>query len=413
MTESTGQITSRSSRSGRASSDGGHTEVVVVGGGYAGVLAANGLTRRDDVAVTLVNPRPAFVERIRLHQLVGGSDDAVVDYSRILAASVRRVVDTVTRIDLTERTVALGSGGALAYDYLVYAVGSRSAVPAVPGAADHAFPIGALEEAERLRGALDAAPPGGRVTVVGAGPTGIETAAELAEAGRDVTLACGGVLGPYLHPRARRYVARRLAALGVRVLDGPGSAVTEVAADAVRLASGGHLPSDVTIWATGFDTPDLARRSGLSTDELGRVLTDETLRSVDDPRVVAAGDAVAPSGLPFRMSCQAAVQLGPAAADTVLSRVAGEEPDRIAVGMAAMCLSLGRRAGVYQFAHRDDRAVRPYVAGRAGATVKELVCSGIVRMLALEARRPGIVRFPGWVQHPGRRRELEPAGAAR
>ena len=57
-----------------------NTEVVVIGGGYAGVMAANRLTQRDDVAVTLINPRPAFVERIRLHQLVGGSHDAVVDY---------------------------------------------------------------------------------------------------------------------------------------------------------------------------------------------------------------------------------------------------------------------------------------------------------------------------------------------
>jgi 2-polyprenyl-6-methoxyphenol hydroxylase-like FAD-dependent oxidoreductase len=43
----------------------GNIEVVVIGGGYAGVLAANRLTQRDDVTVTLVNPRPAFVERLR------------------------------------------------------------------------------------------------------------------------------------------------------------------------------------------------------------------------------------------------------------------------------------------------------------------------------------------------------------
>ena len=65
-----------------------HTDVVVLGGGYAGVMAANRLTQRDDVTVTLVNPRPRFVERIRLHQLVGGSDDAVVDYHEVLAPGV-------------------------------------------------------------------------------------------------------------------------------------------------------------------------------------------------------------------------------------------------------------------------------------------------------------------------------------
>jgi NADPH-dependent 2,4-dienoyl-CoA reductase/sulfur reductase-like enzyme len=77
-----------------------------------------------------------------------------------------------------------------------------------------------LEAAQRLRAALDKVWVTAPVTVVGAGPTGIETAAELAEQGRRVTLVCGGVLGPYLHTRGRRSVAKRLAELGVTVVDG-------------------------------------------------------------------------------------------------------------------------------------------------------------------------------------------------
>ena len=50
----------------------GNTHVVVIGGGYAGVMAANRLMLRDDVTVTLINPRPDLVHRVRLHQLVGG-----------------------------------------------------------------------------------------------------------------------------------------------------------------------------------------------------------------------------------------------------------------------------------------------------------------------------------------------------
>jgi NADH dehydrogenase len=59
------------------------TRVIVIGGGYAGVLAANHLRLNDNIDITLVNPRKKFVERIRLHQLVTGSDDAVVDYPEI------------------------------------------------------------------------------------------------------------------------------------------------------------------------------------------------------------------------------------------------------------------------------------------------------------------------------------------
>ncbi|MFE7034838.1 NAD(P)/FAD-dependent oxidoreductase [Streptomyces sp. NPDC057621] len=366
-----------------------NTDVVVVGGGYAGVMAANRLTQHDGVTVTLINPRPTFVHRVRLHQMVGGTDTAVVDYQEVLAQGVRLVVDSVTRIDAAGRGVELASGGAVGYDYLVYAVGSGSADPQVPGAAEFAYPIAGLEEAQRLLPVLDAAPASAAVTVVGAGPTGIETAAELAEQGRSVTLVCGGVLGPYLHRRGRRSVAGRLAALGVRVVEGPAAKVTAVARDAVRLADGRQLPSAVTIWTAGFGVPDLASRSGLSTDVLGRLLTDETLTSVDDDRIVAAGDSAAPSGLPLRMSCQAAMPLGARAADTVLSRLAGEQPGPLNQSFGAQCISLGRGTGIFQFGNRSDVAVWFHIDGRLGARMKEGVCKGIVKHLADEAHKPG------------------------
>ena len=390
----------------------GNTHVVVIGGGYAGVMAANRLRLRDDVTVTLINPRPDFVHRVRLHQLVGGSDDAVVAYRNVLAEGVRLVVGTVTRIDAAERRVTLAADGRLDYDYLIYAVGSGSAEPSVPGAAEFAHPIATLEAAQRLRPAIDAAPPTAPATVVGAGPTGVETAAELAEQGRRVTLVCGGALGPYLHTRGRRSVAKRLAELGVTVVDGSGAKVTAVTRDAVRLADGRELPSVVTVWTVGFGVPDLAARSGLSTDAVGRLLTDETLTSVDDARIVAAGDSAAPSGLPLRMSCLNAMPLGARAADTVLSRLAGERPENLHQSFYAQCISLGRSAGIYQFANRSDVAVWPHVDGGLGARIKEVVCKGILKHLAEEAHEPGsfrLHRLPGGV---AKRRRLLRAGRA-
>jgi NADH dehydrogenase len=358
-------------------------------------MTANRLTQRDDVTVTLINPRPTFVERIRLHQLVGGSDDAVVDFHEILADGVRLMVDTVTRIDAAGRSVRLAAGDPVGYDYLIYAVGSGSADPRVPGAAEFAYPIASLEEAQRLRSVVGGGVPATvLVTVVGGGPLGIETAAELAELGRTVTLVCGEQLGPYLHPRGRRSVAKGLSKLGVTVLDGPGAEVTSVARDAVRLSDGRVLPSTVTIWTAGFGVPDLAARSGLSTDAVGRLLTDETLTSVDDERIVATGDAAAPSDLPLRMSCQAALPLGSHAADTVLSRIAGEQPADFTKGIAAMCVSLGRRAGVFQLAHRNDTAMRLHLSGRLGAKVKEAANKSPIKQLADEARKPGSHTWP-------------------
>ncbi|MFD8631427.1 NAD(P)/FAD-dependent oxidoreductase [Streptomyces sp. NPDC059533] len=389
----------------------GNTNVVVIGGGYAGVMAANRLTQRGDVSVTLVNPRPDFVHRIRLHQLAAGTGDAVVGFREVLADGVRLVVDAVTRIDAAGRRVELASGDAVGYDYLVYAVGSGSADPKVPGAAEFGHPVANLEDVQRLLPVLGAAPADAPVTVVGAGPTGIETAAELAEQGRAVTLVCGGVLGPYLHARGRRSVAGRLAALGVSVVEGAGSKVTAVTRDAVELADGRVLPSAVTVWTVGFAVPDLAVRSGLSTDALGRLLTDETLTSIDDDRVFAAGDSAAPSGQPLRMSCQAAMPMGARAADTVLSRIAGERPEELHQPFAAQCISLGRGTGIFQFANKADVAVWAHIDGRLGAKLKETVCKVVVKHLAEEGHKPG-----GYKLHQGgsaaKRQELVRARAA-
>jgi NADH dehydrogenase FAD-containing subunit len=361
--------------------------VVVIGGGYAGVIATNHLRLNADVAVTLINPRAEFVERIRLHQYVTGSDDAVVDYAEVLGDGVRLLVDTAELVDAAARTVTLASGATVGYDYLVYAVGSTGSASSVPGAAEFACPISEFEHAEPLRAKLAKVHPSAPVVVVGTGPTGIEVAAELAEQDRAVTLVSGDVLGPYLSASARRSVAKRLRALGVTVLDG--ISVTEVRQTSVLLADGRELPSAVTIWTAGFGVPDIAARSGLAVDAIGRLLTDETLTSIDNPYVVAAGDASAPSGLALRMSCQAAMPLGVQAANTVLSRIAGTEPATVNQAFVGQCISLGRASGVVQVSHLDDRATRFYVGGRAAASIKEAVCKGTIWQLAREARKPG------------------------
>ncbi|MGW7276165.1 NAD(P)/FAD-dependent oxidoreductase [Streptomyces sp. NPDC054864] len=388
-----------------------NTNVVVIGGGYAGVMAANRLTQRDDVTVTLVNPRQTFVHRVRLHQLVGGTDSATIDYQEVLAKDVRLVVDSATRIDAAEREVELASGSTVGYDYLVYAVGSGSADPRVLGAAEFAYPIASLEDVQRLLPALEATPASAAVTVVGGGPLGIEAAAELAEQGRSVTLVCGGVLGPYLHARGRRSIAKQLAALRVTVVEGPDSKVTGVTRDAVRLSNGRELPSAVTIWTAGFGVPDLAARSGLGTDALGRLLTDETLTSVNDERILAAGDSAAPSGLPLRMSCLYAMPMGARVADTLLSRLAGKQPEPLNQSFGAQCISTGRNTGIFQFGNKSDVAVALRIDGRLGAKMKEGVCKGIPKHLAEEAHKPGGYKLHRMKGGAGRQKALDAMAA--
>ncbi len=381
-----------------------NTHVVVIGGGYAGVMAANRL--RPHAIVTLVNPRPEFVERIRLHQLVAGNDDAVADYGTLLGDGVGLVVDSALRIDAAAHSVELSSGRTLRYDYLIYAVGSTGAVPAgVPGAAEFAYPLSELELAEKLKARMYDVPLSAPIVVVGGGLTGIEAASEFAEAGRLVTLVTD-VLGPSVGANGRRSISKRLAKLGVDVVEG--TSVWRVAADRVVLDDGRELPSAVTVWTAGFGVPGLAAASGLTTDAMGRLLTDETLTSVDDSRIVAAGDAASPSNLPLRMSCQAALPLGAQAANTVLSRISGSAAEKMSVAMVAQCISLGRGAGTFQFNHKDDSPRRWYIGGRAGAVVKEQVCRYTLKWLRGEAAKPGSYSF---AEGPDRAAQLANADA--
>ncbi|MYR05231.1 FAD-dependent oxidoreductase [Gordonia sp. SID5947] len=369
-------------------------QIIVLGGGYAGTMAANRLSAADDADVVMVNPRPRFVHRVRLHQWIAGTGTADEDFAHVLSGRVRLVVDTATHIDVAGGRVELASDAALDYDHLVYAVGS-SGTPAdtIDGVAEHGFVLGEWEAAQRLRARLDAVEatdPGAPATVIGGGLTGIEMAAELADAGVPVRIVCGVVLAPSFGDRARRSARRRLRKLGVEILED--CHVVSVGPDTVTIVDNGVrriVPSSTTIVAAGFGVPDLAAVSGLSTDTAGRLITDETLTSVDDPRIVGAGDAVAPSGMAFRMSCQAANQLGPHAADTVLARLTGDAPSPVRLAFVGQGASLGRRGAVVQLTHRDDRPARVVISGRAAATIKELVCRSVIWGLRLEGRRPG------------------------
>jgi NADH:ubiquinone reductase (H+-translocating) len=362
-------------------------KVIVLGGGYAGTLAANHLHMRRDVDVTLVNPRRQFVERIRLHQLVAGTGSPAHDYATVLNPKIHLLVDEATQIDATLRRVRLASGRMLSYDYLICAVGSTAAAPDVPGAAEFALRIAELQYAEQLRERISELHPSAPLCVVGGGLTSIETASELAQKHTSVSLLCGGRLGPSLSPHGRGSVARQLHRLGVTVVED--AIVTEVRADAVVLADRRELPSALTVWTAGFGVPQLATRSGLSTDALGRLLTDETLTSIDDSRIVAAGDAAAPSGQPLRMSCQAALPLGAQAANTVLSRIAGKDPAVVNQAFVGQCISLGRKRGTFQIAHSDDTPRGLYIGGRTAAAIKEYICKATVNYIAKEGRKPG------------------------
>ena len=118
--------------------------IIVLGAGYAGAIAAGRLAkrlRREDVAITLVNAEPDFVERVRMHQLATGQTLKPRPFSAMFAGTgVQLRIAKVTAVDVERRTVTV-DGEEIGYDILVYALGSRWNPQGVPGAAEHAHEL--------------------------------------------------------------------------------------------------------------------------------------------------------------------------------------------------------------------------------------------------------------------------------
>ncbi|WP_280236394.1 NAD(P)/FAD-dependent oxidoreductase [Nocardia cyriacigeorgica] len=344
--------------------------IVVLGAGYAGLAAARRFAAKTpDADVTVVDARTHFVERVRLHQRFAGQQTREWDLRELLESGrIHFRHGQVSEIDAQRSLLRFGDGEPLAYDTLLYALGSVGDDAGVPGVAEYAYSVATPESAALV-------PADGPIVVVGAGSTGIEVAAELAESrGGRVELVSTDEPGAWLSPRAQAHIRRVLERLGVRIHTD--AKVIEVTADAVRLADGSSIACAATVWTAGFGVPQLAARAGLAVDASGRVRTDATLRSLSHQNVYAAGDSAVvagPGDRELRMACATALPTGTHAANAIAARLRHREPGELKFRYYFQCLSLGRGDGVIQFLHADDRPGRLVLTGRTAARFKEAI----------------------------------------
>ncbi|TNC29668.1 NAD(P)/FAD-dependent oxidoreductase [Amycolatopsis alkalitolerans] len=363
-------------------------QIVVLGAGYSGLLAAKLAARRTGAPVTLINDRERFVERVRMHQLACGQPLAELPIRELLTGTgVEFVAGRAVRIDAGNREITLaGRAEQLSYDLLIYALGSHAELDSVPGAREYAHTVAGFEQARRLRDRLRA---GGSVAVVGGGLTGIEAAAELAEShpDRQVRLVTGGELGAGLSARGGRYLRRALGRLGVECHEG--LQVSQVDATGLRAADDEKVLADTVVWTAGFRVPGLAADAGFAVDGRGRMIVDPTLRSVSHPEVYGVGDAVAAhraAGQELRMACATAIPSAQHATRAIAARLAGRTPAPLRFRYFNQCISLGRRDGLVQFVRADDSPVEAILTGRAAARYKEAIVRGTV----FAQRHPGV-----------------------
>ncbi|MEV0244576.1 FAD-dependent oxidoreductase [Streptomyces sp. NPDC050674] len=366
--------------------------IVVLGAGYTGATAAGRLAKRlhrEDVAITLVNAEPDFVERVRMHQLAAGQDLAPRPFDEMFEGTgVTLKQGKVTAVDVDRKAVtvaALADGTGepqdeeLAYDTLVYALGSGWNDQGVPGTAEYAHEVASRAGALRLRERLAGLAAGESVVVVGGGLTGLEAVTEIAETrpDLDVALAARGGLGDWLSDKGSGHLRKVLDRLGITVHEH--TAVTAVEADRVTTADGTSIPAAVTVWTTGFAVHPIARATTLEVSGTGQIVVDRTMRSVSHPDVYAVGDAalaMGPGDKPLRMSCASGVFTAWQAVDAIAARLTGGKVPTVPVRYFNQCISLGRKDGLIQFVTADDRAVRWALTGRLAAFYKEIICKG-------------------------------------
>ena len=312
-------------------------EIVVVGGGAAGLQLAtqlgDKLGRRGKARVTLVDRSRTHIWKPLLHEVAAGSMDVghhAVDY---LAQAHRHHfgyrIGEMIALDREKKEVCVAASRDLEgaevtpprsfrYDTLVIAVGSRSNDFGTPGVAQHAISLDTPDEAERFHQRLvnacirAHAQPGPvrpgqlHVTIIGAGATGTELAAELHRTAREVIshgldridperdfkltlVEASDRILPALPARISENVHRSLQALGIDVRTK--AKVTEVSGEGVRLVDGELIPSELVVWAAGVRGPDvLADLGGLEVTRSNQLVVTPMLQTTRDPNVFAIGD---------------------------------------------------------------------------------------------------------------------------
>ena len=275
------------------------SRVVILGGGFAGLACARTLSpRRFDV--TLVDRRPNFEFLPNIHELLSGVKTP--DSLRLgLASSVSRLGHryrraTVLAIDADAHQVLMAQDRRLTYDMLVVAIGGVDATYGVKGVTEHALPFKSVRQCARIGSRLDSLGrrrKGADVVIVGGGLEGVEALGEIlrrySESGLRISLLeAQERLLPETPPALDAYLRELCAGLPVDLRTGV--KVTGVGKDAVRLAGGESLASDLTIWTGGPAPPPLLAEAGLA--DAGQWATvDSGLRSRFQRDVFIAGDA--------------------------------------------------------------------------------------------------------------------------
>ena len=309
-------------------------EVVIVGGGVAGIHLATKLGRETrsmpEISIKLVDAALTHVWKPSLHEFAAGSRGIGDDEVGFLSHSVRNNyqfrLGRLAGVDTENQEVALdpvtdeagkpiAPRRTLGYDTLVLAIGSVCSDLGIPGVTENCLFLDNRKQAQDLHreflnlalrydsGALPDDSDSIDIAIVGGGATGVELAAELREAthsGIDTLIPPEKVrisvieasdrLVPGLPERLSRAVRRELEKLDVNVL--LDSRVTRVTRNSIILDDDRAVGAHLKIWAAGISAPDALRTLGqFEHDRIGRIKIGNTLQAVGYDNIFVLGDS--------------------------------------------------------------------------------------------------------------------------
>ncbi len=299
-------------------------KIVVLGGGYAGVLTAKKLAKKfkknKDVQITLIDKQSYHTMLTELHEVAAGRVDEEsirMDLKRIFAGrNVEVVLDEIKTTDFDQK-VLVSDQQSYEYDYLVIGTGCKPTFFGIPGA-EHAHQLWSYTDAVNLRehilnmfrqAALTADKQKRRelltFVTVGAGFTGVEMAGELGEwkdelcrsfhIDRDEVSLYIVDFAPKVLPmypdKLIKKAEKRLIKLGNELV--MNSAVSEIHEDKVVLNKGEKvIQTHTVIWAAGIEGSDIVDQASVEKAGRGRIVTNGHLQAKDYEDVYVVGDNI-------------------------------------------------------------------------------------------------------------------------
>ena len=358
--------------------------VAIVGAGFGGLGVAEQLGHVP-VEVTLIDRHNYHTFQPLLYQVATSLLNA-----EDVGAPVRSMfrhqdnvtfrMAMVTAIDAAGQNIQLDDGKQISYDYLVLAGGATVNYFNTPGAAEHAFPLYTLTNAVKLRNrilerfeAADRDPAlieGGALNfvIVGAGPTGVETAGALSdlfynllphdyhqlatEKARVIIVEMGKeVLAPFkdnLRAYAKEQLEQRRVELRLE------QAVAEVGGTFVRLKSGEEIKAHTLIWAAGVRANPLADMLKSPQGRGGRIKLNPDLSVPDHPEIFVVGDMgeVASDGKVLPQLGSVAMQSGEHVGRQIARRLQGEPAQPFKYWDKGFMATIGRGSAVVEFPNK-------------------------------------------------------------